>query len=53
MFSTIATKSNYPQMLTSHNVGSPHLFVGGRSHYNEGVLEPGLNHVLVHFIAAC
>lgn len=53
MFSTIATTSNYPQMLTSQNVGSPHLFVGGRSHYNEAVLEPSVNHFLVHFIAAC
>lgn len=53
MFSTIATTSNYPQMLTSQNVGSPHLFVGGRSHYKEAVLEPGVNHFLVHFIAAC
>lgn len=53
MFSTIATTSNYPQMLTSQNVGSPHLFGGGRFHYNEAVLEPGVNRFLVHFIAAC
>lgn len=53
MFSTIATTSNYPQMLTSQNAGSPHLFVGGRSRYNEAALEPRVNHFLVHFTAAC
>lgn len=53
MFSTIATPSNYPQMLTSQNAGSPHLFVGGRSHYNKPVLNPSIKHCLAHFIAAC
>lgn len=53
MFSTIATPSNYPQMLTSQNVGSPHLFVGGRSHYNKPVLNPSIKHCLARFIAAC
>lgn len=53
MFSTIATPSNYPQMLTSQNVGSPHLFVGGRSHYNKPVLNPSIKHCLPHFIALC
>lgn len=53
MFSTIATPSNYPQMLASQNVGSPHLFVGGRSHYNKPVLNPSIKHCLARFSAAC
>lgn len=53
VFFTIATPSNYPQMLTSQNAGSPHLFVGGRSHYNKPVLNPSIKHRLAHFIAAC
>lgn len=53
VFSTIATPSNYLQMLTSQNAGLPHLFVGGRSHYNEPLLNPGIKHCLAHFIAAC
>lgn len=53
VFSTIATPSNYLQMLTSQNAGSPHLFVGGRSHYNEPLLNPSIKHCLAHFTAAC
>lgn len=52
VFSTIATPSNYLQMLTSQNAGSPHLFVGGRSHYNEPILDPSIKRRLAHFIAA-
>lgn len=53
MFSTIATPSNYLQMLASQNLGSPHLLVGGGSHYSAPVLKPSIKHCLAHFIAAC
>lgn len=53
MFSTIATPSNYLQMLTSQNAGSPHLLVGGRSHYKNPVLNPNIKHCLAHFTAVC
>lgn len=53
MFSTTATPCNYLQMLTSQNAGSPHLFVGGRSHYNEPVLNLSIKRRLTHFTAPC
>jgi len=53
VLSTTATPSNYLQMLTSQNAGSPHLFVGGRSHYNEPFFNPSIERRVAHFIAAC
>lgn len=53
VFHKKATPSNYLQMLTSHNAASPHLFVGGRSHYNKHVLSASIEHRLAHFMAAC